>query len=58
MAKPPATPPHSDTEGVHRDARAGAPNRDPSLGSSKEVGEAEADSKGRPERSAERDAAG
>jgi len=29
MAHPPKTPPHSDIEGVNRDARVGTPHRDP-----------------------------
>ncbi len=29
MAKPPETPPHSDIEGVNRDARTGTPSRSP-----------------------------
>lgn len=49
MAKPPPAPPHSDTDGVNRDARTGTPNRDPSLGSSEEVGKAEENSAGRPD---------
>lgn len=54
MSKPPPETPHSDTKGVDRDARAGLPNRDPALGSSAEAGRAEAEAKGRPERSGQR----
>lgn len=54
MAKPPAETPHSDLDGVNRDARAGQPNRDPALGSTREIEEAEDRSAGRPDRSDER----
>jgi len=37
MTKPPETPPSSDIEGVYRDARPGLPNRDPKLGTAKEL---------------------
>jgi hypothetical protein len=37
MAKPPATPPSSDINGVHMDARPGVPNRDPAKGTAKEL---------------------
>ena len=37
MSKPPATPPSSDIDGVFRDARPGVPNRDPRLGTAKDL---------------------
>ena len=50
MAQPPKTPPHSDIEGVNRDARIGTPRKDdhPSPGS--ELQHAGDENKGRPER--------
>lgn len=48
MAKPPASGPHSDIEGVNRDARIGRPNRDPGKGTAATVDAAEKASKGRP----------
>jgi hypothetical protein len=49
MAKPPPSGPHSDLDGVNRDARVGTPNRDASKGSAKEKGEAQERSSGRPD---------
>ncbi|HET8611858.1 MAG TPA: hypothetical protein VFL92_03725 [Sphingomonas sp.] len=54
MAKPPPSTPHSDIEGVNRDARAGVPNRDPKKGSSEEKHKAEQESKARPPQSEEK----
>jgi hypothetical protein len=51
MANPPPSGPHSDLDGVNRDARTGTPNRDPSKGTAKEKHEAEINSKGRPKSS-------
>jgi hypothetical protein len=48
MAKPPATGPHSDIEGVNRDARVGRPNRDARKGTAEDIHIAEKQSKGRP----------
>ena len=55
MAKPAPETPHSDTEGVNRDARVGRPGKDPALGSSEEAKQAEDESAGRPEQSSQRD---
>jgi hypothetical protein len=49
MAKPPPSGPHSDIDGVNRDARIGVPNRDPAKGTAKEVDEADTQSVGRPD---------
>jgi len=48
MPKPPETPPHSDTEGVNRDARVGkpSPSQHPEPGSA--LRNAEQEGKGRP----------
>lgn len=51
MAKPPPSGPHSDLDGVNRDARHGLPNTDPKLGTAKEVKRAEDQSVGRPDES-------
>ena len=49
MAKPPETGPHSDIEGVNRDARAGAPSKsqNPEPGSALDT--ANAESKAQPD---------
>lgn len=49
MTKPPSSPPHSDIDGVNRDARVGAPNRDPKKGTAADVDHARKQSIGRPE---------
>lgn len=49
MAKPPASGPHSDIEGVNRDARIGTPNRDESKGGAKELDQADEESVGHPD---------
>lgn len=54
MPKPPPSGDHSDIRGVNMDARIGAPNRDPRMGTAKEKQEADLRSKGRPRQSAER----
>lgn len=48
MAKPPPSGPHSDIEGVNRDARVGRPNRDSRKGTAEDIHIAEKQSKGRP----------
>ncbi len=52
MAKPPETPPHSDIEGVNRDARAGRPSTSSHPDPGAELRHAEEESKARPKRSA------
>ncbi|MFD1950191.1 hypothetical protein ACFSGX_05355 [Sphingomonas arantia] len=37
MAKPPASPPSSDIDGVNMDTRVGIPNRDVSKGTAEEL---------------------
>jgi hypothetical protein len=49
MAKPPETPPHSDIEGVNRDARTGKPSTSPQPDPGAALHHAEKESKGRPE---------
>jgi len=51
MPKPPETPPHSDTDGVNRDARIGTPSKsaDPEPGST--LDRAEQEGKARPKQS-------
>ncbi|MDO6412759.1 hypothetical protein Q4F19_00025 [Sphingomonas sp. BIUV-7] len=49
MAKPPETPPHSDIEGVNRDARVGTPTRDKQPDPGAAMNHADDESKGRPE---------
>jgi hypothetical protein len=51
MPKPPETPPHSDTDGVNRDARVGTPSKsqDPEPGSA--LDHAKDESKARPKQS-------
>ena len=51
MSKPPKTPPHSDIDGVNRDARVGTPSRDPQPDPGKALDHAEKESRGRPDRS-------
>lgn len=51
MAKPPETPPHSDIEGVNRDARIGTPSKSPSPDPGSALDHAEDQSEGRPEKS-------
>ena len=50
MAKPPPSGPHSDIDGVNRDARVNTPNRDPAKGSAAELDAADKQSKGQPDR--------
>jgi len=54
MAKPPPSGPHSDIEGVNRDARAGTPNRRPDKGTAADKQKAEQHSKGRPDQTAQK----
>jgi hypothetical protein len=54
MAKPPETPPHSDIEGVNRDARAGAPSKSPHPDPGAALDSAKDQSKARPKGSAPR----
>ena len=49
MAKPPETPPHSDIDGVNRDARVGTPSRTPAPDPGAALRHAEDESTGRPE---------
>jgi hypothetical protein len=49
MEKPPPSGPRSDIHGVNRDARTGAPNRDPAKGIAEDKHEAEQGSKGLPD---------
>ena len=49
MAKPPESPPHSDIDGVNRDARTGSPSKSPHPDPGKALDDADAQSKGRPE---------
>ena len=49
MAKPPATPPSSDIEGVNRDARVGTPSKSPHPDPGKALDHAEKQSTARPE---------
>lgn len=51
MAKPPETPPHSDIDGVNRDARVGTPSKSPQPDPGAALDHAEAQSKGRPKAS-------
>ena len=52
MAKPPETPPHSDLEGVNRDARVGTPSKSPQPDSGAALDDADRQSAGRPDESA------
>lgn len=54
MPKPPPSTPHSDIEGVNRDARVGVPNRDPKKGTAADIDAAERQSAGRPPNSGKR----
>jgi len=49
MPKPPETPPHSDIEGVNRDARAGTPSKSPHPDPGAAIEHARHESKARPE---------
>ena len=51
MPKPPKATPHSDIDGVNRDARVGTPSKSPRPEPGSALDRAESDSKGRPERS-------
>ena len=48
MPKPPETPPHSDTDGVNRDARVDTPSKSPRPDPGKALNHAEEEGKGRP----------
>jgi len=48
MPKPPETPPHSDIDGVNRDARVGTPSRAPQPEPGSALRHAEQEGKGRP----------
>ena len=56
MAEPPKTPPHSDIEGVNRDARIGAPSKDPKPDPGAMLGRKHHENKGRPEERAPEEA--
>jgi len=49
MPKPPETPPHSDIEGVNRDARIGTPSKSPEPDPGAAIDKEKEESKGRPE---------
>ena len=49
MAKPPETPPHSDIDGVNRDARTGSPSKTSHPDPGAALDHADTESKGRPE---------
>jgi hypothetical protein len=49
MAQPPKTPPHSDIEGVNRDARIGKPSRSTHPDPGAAIDHADKQSKARPE---------
>jgi len=49
MAKPPETPPHSDVDGVNRDARAGTRLGDEHADPGSAMNHADKESRGRPE---------
>jgi hypothetical protein len=49
MPKPPETPPHSDIEGVNRDARVGTPSKSPHPDPGAAIEHARHESKARPE---------
>jgi hypothetical protein len=51
MPKPPKATPHSDIEGVNRDARIGTPSKSPHPDPGAAVDHAKGESKGRPEQS-------
>jgi len=48
MPKPPETPPHSDLDGVNRDARVGTPSKSPQPEPGSALHRAEQQGKGRP----------
>jgi len=48
MPKPQPTPPHSDTEGVNRDARVGTPSKSPRPNPGAALDHAKDEGKGRP----------
>jgi len=48
MPKPPETQPHSDIEGVNRDARIGTPSKSPHPDPGAAIDHAKEESKGRP----------
>ncbi|HEX8446059.1 MAG TPA: hypothetical protein VF649_05535 [Sphingomonas sp.] len=48
MPKPPESPPSSDVTGVDRDMRISLPNRDPDLGTAKELEDKQDLNKARP----------
>ena len=48
MARPPAATPHSDIEGVNRDARIGTPSKEPQPEPAGTLKQAKDESKGRP----------
>lgn len=50
MSKPPKATPHSDIEGVNRDARIGTPSKSPQPDPGKALVHAEEQSKSRPEK--------
>ncbi len=52
MAKPPEAPPHSDIEGVNRDARVGTPSRRDKPDPGAALDHAQKQSKGRPKQTA------
>jgi hypothetical protein len=49
MAKPPETQPHSDIDGVNRDARAGSPSKSPHPNPGGAIDNAKDESVARPE---------
>jgi hypothetical protein len=49
MAKPPETPPHSDIEGVNRDARTGKPSQSQQPDPGAAIDHADKESKAKPE---------
>ena len=49
MAKPPPTPPHSDIDGVNKDARVGEPSKNPHPEPGSALDHADEESKARPE---------
>jgi hypothetical protein len=51
MAKPPETPPHSDIEGVNRDARIGTPSKSSQPEPGSAIDNAGRESSGRPDQS-------
>lgn len=51
MSKPPETPPHSDTDGVHQDGTRPGKRLDPEGGGAGDLERARKQSKGRPDQS-------